>query len=402
MKKITIMAWMGMITLSLSAQIPESIRYQSVIRDQNQVVCANQQIGLRIIIARDVEARRAVYVETHSAMTGTSGLLTVDIGTGTVEYGNFTEIDWSSGPLFVKTEIDLAGGTAYTLEGVSQIISVPHAFYARTAVIIDEMTEIQGLSDVLAVNDSAGRQIREVTDPSDVQDAVTVNYLKQQLVILGSMDPGILSDIVADHDGNLYRGVRIGDLVWMNENLRVTKFNDGTDIPLVTDQTEWLLSTTPAYCWYGNAAGNSYSAVACGALYNWYTVNTGKLCPAGWRVPTEEDWKDLITELGGPDMAGSKLKETGTKHWMIPNLADNESGFTALPGGYRYIIFEKMGLEGHWWSSSEIDADMAGGPGVGNAVAFCHWYDSAYAYKRIGKSVRCVKDYEEWSIIDPF
>jgi uncharacterized protein (TIGR02145 family) len=364
---------------------------------------ADQQIGLRIIIARDVEARRSVYVETHTTTTGSSGLAAVEIGTGTVDYGHFNDIDWSEGPYFVKTEIDPAGGTTYSLEGVSRIISVPYAFYAKTAGIIDELAEIQGLSDVLIVNDSAGWQIREVTDPTDDQDAVTVNYIRQQMELLGILNSGELSDIVADHDGNLYGSVRIGDLIWMNENLRATTFNDGTEIPLVTDQTEWLSSTTPAYCWYANAAGNSYTAVTCGALYNWYAVNTEKLCPAGWRIPAEEDWNDLITELGGTDVAGGKLKEAGTKHWMIPNLADNESGFNALPGGYRYIIPEKMGSEGHWWSSTEIDADLAGGLGVGNAVTFCHWYDGAYAYKRIGKSVRCVKDYEEMPIIiEPF
>jgi len=402
MKNIMIMAVVAMTNLCLFAQPPESIRYQSVIRDQHHAVVADQRIGVRFILAEDVEARRMVYAETHQITTGSNGMASFEIGTGSAEYGNFTDLEWSSGPFYVKTQIDPAGGAAYSLEGVSQILSVPYAYYAKTAGIIEELTETQGLSEVLAMNDSAGRQLREVSDPTDDQDAVTMNYFYQQMMLLGGNNVGTLRDIVADKEGNLYRGIRIGDLVWMSENLRTTKFDDGTDIPQVTDQTEWLISTTPAYCWYGNALGNSYAAGTCGVLYNWYAVNTEKLCPADWRVPTEEDWKDLITELGGTDVAGGKLKEAGTKHWLVPNLADNESGFGALPGGLRYIIFEKLGLEGHWWSSSEIDADLAGGLAVGNAVTFCHWYDGAYASKRIGKSVRCVKDIEDHILVPPF
>jgi uncharacterized protein (TIGR02145 family) len=402
MKNIMIMAVVAVTSLSLFAQTPEGIRYQSVIRDHDHALLADQRIGVRIILAGDVEARRMLYTETHQLRTSSKGMVNIEIGTGSAEYGNFTDIEWSSRPLYVKTEIDPAGGRAYSLEMVSQIISVPYACYAKTAGIIDELTETQGLGDVLAVNDSAGSQLRAVTDPTENQDAVTLNYFIQQMMLLEGIHAGFPQDIVADKEGNLYRGIRIGDLVWMSENLRTTKFNDGTDIPLVTDQTEWLASTTPAYCWYGNAAGNSYAAVTCGALYNWYAVNTEKLCPADWRVPTEEDWNDLIAELGGLDVAGGKMKEAGTKHWLIPNLADNESGFRALPGGLRYIIFEKVAAEGHWWSSSEIDADMAGGVAVGNAVTFCHWYDGAYASKRIGKSVRCVKDIEDHVLVNPF
>lgn len=400
MKKLIIIAGMSMMTVHLAAQVPESIRYQAVIRDHDHAVIADRQIGLHVIIARDMEATTIVYAESHTTTTGSSGMAIIEIGTGSVESGIFTDIDWSSGPYYVKTEIDPSGGTAYSLAGAGQMLSVPYAFYAKSAGSIAEITETQGLSDVLAVSDSAGGQIRKVTDPTDDQDAVTVKYFMEHLYQLGIINSRSLSDLTVDHDGNLYRGIRIGDQIWMSENLRTTKFRDGTDIPLVTDQAEWLGLTTPAYCWYGNAAGNSYSAVTCGALYNWYAVNTEKLCPAGWRVPTEEDWNDLITELGGPDVAGGKLKEAGTKHWMIPNLADNESGFGALPGGYRSILFENMGSQGYWWSSTEIDANFAGALGIANHVTVSHWFDDAI--KKVGMSVRCVKDYSGTSLDPPF
>ena len=115
---------------------------------------------------------------------------------------------------------------------------------------------------------------------------------------------------VTDIDGNVYHTVTIGTQTWMVENLKTTKYNDGTAIPLVTDSTAWLNLTTPGYCWYNNDAAtykNTY-----GALYNWFTVNTSKLAPSGWHVPTDAEWTTLITYLGGETVAGGQMKSTGT------------------------------------------------------------------------------------------
>ena len=116
-------------------------------------------------------------------------------------------------------------------------------------------------------------------------------------------------------------------------NLKTTKYNDGTSIPNVTNDTSWSNLTTGAYCWYNNDVSykNPY-----GALYNWYAVNTGKLAPKGWHVPSDAEWTTLITYLGGESIAGGKLKEAGTTHWLSPNTeATNSTGFSALPGGRR-------------------------------------------------------------------
>ncbi len=113
---------------------------------------------------------------------------------------------------------------------------------------------------------------------------------------------------VTDIDGNVYNTVVIGSQVWLQENLKTTKFKDGSAIPNVTSDSEWGSINTPGFCWYDNdqaANKNKY-----GALYNWHTVNTGKLCPEGWRVPTNADWTELIDELGGETMAANKLKST--------------------------------------------------------------------------------------------
>jgi uncharacterized protein (TIGR02145 family) len=203
------------------------------------------------------------------------------------------------------------------------------------------------------------------------------------------------SEITADFfidpvENRRYKTERIGNQIWMTENLSTTKFNDGTSIRLVTDDNAWTNLSTPAYCWYNNDA--TTNKVTFGALYNWYAVNSGKLCPKGWHIPTDDEWSILAEYLGGSDVAGGKLKETGTTHWKSPNTgATNETGFTALPGGYRFFAGESdaIGGTGFWWSSTEQNSIIA-------------WSRLMYAlegvigrdryYKKYGMSVRCVRD----------
>jgi uncharacterized protein (TIGR02145 family) len=161
--------------------------------------------------------------------------------------------------------------------------------------------------------------------------------------------------IASDQDGNSYKTVRIGNQTWMAENLRTTKYTDGTPITLVSDKSAWIIISTPACCLYNN--DTTYKS-RYGLLYNGYAVNTNKLCPAGWHISTDTDWKNLIEYLGGEKVAGGKLKESGTTHWYEPNkLATNESGFTALPGGTRYtngLFFTIKGI-GYWWTYAGSD-----------------------------------------------
>jgi uncharacterized protein (TIGR02145 family) len=202
-------------------------------------------------------------------------------------------------------------------------------------------------------------------------------------------------NFVACSDGEKinYPVVMIGDQIWMEENLRTTKYTDGsTSIPLVIDNTAWCELITPGYCWYKNDEA-SYK-VTYGALYNWYAVTQGNICPTGWHVPTDADWTTLATTLGGASFAGGKLKETGTAHWISPNTdATNETGFTALPGGDRTAsgggAFVSIGTGGLWWSTAET--------GTGNA--WCWFMGHAFTQlgkvgdkKQTGYSVRCIKD----------
>jgi hypothetical protein len=116
---------------------------------------------------------------------------------------------------------------------------------------------------------------------------------------------------VTDIDGNVYRTLSIGNQIWMSENLKLKRFNDGTQI----GTTFTMLSQIPAYCWYNNDSASFNNTY--GVLYNWYAVKTGKLCPVGWHIPSDSEWTTLGNYLGGSSVAGGKMKEAGIKHWFF-------------------------------------------------------------------------------------
>jgi uncharacterized protein (TIGR02145 family) len=228
------------------------------------------------------------------------------------------------------------------------------------------------------------------------------------------------------HDFNAsYASVTIGTQVWMRKNLHVSRYRNGDWIPQVKDSAMWATLTTGAWCWYNN---DSATGAVYGRLYNWYAINDPRgLAPAGWHIPSDSEWlatstfldtdarnaggkmketgtthwldpnvgatnSRRFTALPGEPYVGGKMKETGTTHWFDPNIdATNSSGFTALPGGYRsatgqfcYITY--LGL---WWTSTEYNTSVA-------------WYRRILCYsgtldrwrfpKQMGFSVRCIKD----------
>jgi uncharacterized protein (TIGR02145 family) len=205
---------------------------------------------------------------------------------------------------------------------------------------------------------------------------------------------------VTDKDGNVYKTVTIGTQVWMAENLKTTRFNDNIAIPNVTDPTAWTLLSTPAYCWYNNDAATNKPLY--GALYNWFTVNTGNLCPTGWHAPTDEEYNTLESHLGmtsaqinlgwvwsGTDQ-GTQMKNT--TGWVAGQNGTNTSGFSALPGGYRYVVdgsFNNVGDLSYWWSATAVDDITAWYRRLdGNQTGVYR----AGVEKTSGKYIRCVKD----------
>lgn len=198
--------------------------------------------------------------------------------------------------------------------------------------------------------------------------------------------------IVKDFDNNDYHVVRVGTQLWTKENLKTTSFTDGTPIPLVSGIAAWQSLSTAGYCWYENNS-TEYKDVY-GALYNWFTIEEGNICPEGWHVPTDNDWIILENYLGGSTPAGGKSKETGTVHWKTPNTgATNVSGLTALPGGQRLDdgTFEHLYYQGFWWTSTVYPS------GTTDAWSRRMQHDSDKIFrsnvnKGNGQSVRCVRD----------
>jgi len=201
-------------------------------------------------------------------------------------------------------------------------------------------------------------------------------------------NPDLTYGTVTDTDWNVYKTIQIGTQTWMAENLKTTTFINNGQIANGNDYLTWENYTLDLYCWYNT--DTSYMRNY-GLLYNWYAVNTGMLCPSGWHVPSAAEFTTLITSLGGEIVAGGKLKETGTTHWLTPNAeADNGSGFTALPGGYRSASdFMSMGSGGYWWSSTESSSGEASIIFIRSDNASVTTTDVA---KSNGISVRCIKD----------
>ena len=342
------------------SQSPEKMSYQAVVRDNTGELVMNKEIGIRIQIKRGSEFGEAVYVETHTANTSENGLISLEIGGGTIVLGSFSNINWANGPYYIYTEIDPTGKSNYSIFALNQLLSVPYALHAKIA------DSVPGLV---------------------MQN--TLDKLKEQIEEL------ILIVGIKDLEGNNYKVINIGSQIWMAENLRVTKFNDGTPIPNITDDYIWGNLTTPGFSWEKNNPANNTTY---GPYYNWYVVDTASngnrnVCPSGWHIPSDNEWAILIEYLGGDSVAGGKMKEAGTTHWVIPNTgATNESGFTALPANvrtdYPSII---VGYGCFFWSSTQESHFQT--EAWSCFVLYNHKRCIRQNYnKNDGFSIRCLKD----------
>ncbi len=549
------------VSASVMAQAPQRFSYQAVVRGLNSELIANKQVSVRISLLQGSETGNSVYVETHNPITNTNGLLSIIIGGGKIVSGNFSSIDWSNGSYFVKSEIDLNGGSNYSISSSSQLLSVPFALYAAKGPVgpkgdkgdigpqgINGKEGVQGpkgdKGDVgpqgfPGVNGKDGTQgpkgdtgpigpkgdkgdegsfphgivkgemkfwngnswqsivpgisnqiltfcdslpiwtkggvcpgkivtldcskanINGILTEAKVANGVTVSisytggnsgpYEEQTInstgvtgltatLKAGNLSEGngsleytisgtpVISGIasfainiggyscvigvavnnptsgygspITDEEGNSYTTVYIGTQKWMGENLKTTKYNDGTEIPFVPGNSNWGNLSTGAWTYYNNLDVKNNPQY--GKLYNWYAVSTTtngnkNVCPTGWHIPSHSEWLVLIKYLGGSTVAGGKMKEVGTNlagaKWKSPNSqATNTSLFTGIPGGSRlsdgsYISFFTNGF---WWSSTvdnnpdyAIHCDLEWDSG--NAII-------SLGVKKNGFSVRCLED----------
>jgi uncharacterized protein (TIGR02145 family) len=198
-----------------------------------------------------------------------------------------------------------------------------------------------------------------------------------------------------DVDGNNYQTVVINGKQWMKGNLNVSKYRNGDIIPEVTDMTQWDAITTGAWCYYKNDTANG---TIYGKLYNWYAINDPRgLAPLGWHIPTEPEWKSLTDFLGGPTLAGMKLRDIGDLWSTSSVMATNQAGFSALPAGYGYLtynytpadqVFNSLGDVAFWWSATSTSTNTAYSLNVNlnNSVT------RSAILKKTALSVRCVKN----------
>jgi uncharacterized protein (TIGR02145 family) len=223
---------------------------------------------------------------------------------------------------------------------------------------------------------------------------ITAGGCKKEDAVPPPPDTGTVTDV----EGNVYKTIKIGTQVWMAENLKTTKYRNGETISPATSETGWAnlaLPKLPGYCY---SFGNGNNTAVYGLLYNWPAVNDARgLAPAGWHIPTHEEWQTLIDFLGGRTAATAKMKEAGTAHWDNGNTGNNSSGFTAVAAGVReyqgrYLNYGGLILrQASWWSATAADLVITPSAWIRDIQGEQSVYGGAFLLNR-GISVRCVKD----------
>jgi len=411
------------------SQAPQKINFQSILRNTNGEVVANKAVSLRISILSGSITGNTVYSETHGKTTDASGLISLQIGNGTLINGAFSAILWGNAAYFIKLEADFNGGSNYVLLGTQELMSVPYALYASktdTSVfnLANRFNSKVNVSDTASMLTNYRNELINKVNTSDtffmltnywtglnnkvnISDTSTMlnPYLRKSDSIIANLQnqDKLLQSFssVTDIDGNKYKTVKIGTQVWMSENLKTSRYRNGDVIPVVTDNTAWIGLASGARCWFENDSStyeNNY-----GNLYNSFAATDLRgICPLGWHLPTYQDWETLTYFLGGTGNGGGKMKFSGTTFWSNPNTdANNESGFTALPSGYRSNIdgggsFTQSGKD-FWmvligqlnvlhFRNLHYASNSISGPN-----AFGYWN---HFNETSGVSIRCLKDPE--------
>ena len=448
MKKVYFFLIFVVSALTVHAQAPESINYQAVARDASGNLIANQAVSFRLSILQGGSSGTMVYQETHAVTTNAFGMANLSIGTGIVTFGSFPIIDWGANTIWLKTELDPSGGSAYLLMGTSKFLSVPYALYSKSsgssgntipAGTAGQTLRSDGnswIADSTIYNDgykigigtmnpdnSAVLDIHSTTKgflpprlttpqrntiESPAEGLVIYNLDEKSLNVYNGSSWAPVSPVVCGQpftdtrNGKIYSTVLIGSQCWISQNLNIgTKIIDGEN---QTDN-----SIIEKYC-YNNLESN---CDIYGGLYQWAEIvqyingstnstnfspppsgNIQGICPTGWHLPTDQEWSVLSSFLGGQAFAGGKLKEEGFIHWSSPNTgATNSTQFTCLPAGHRNYGpgFNNLGIATWLWCASGNTLDP------NSAITRSLMYSTEdlstqYAGKFWGFAVRCLKD----------
>jgi uncharacterized protein (TIGR02145 family) len=362
------------------AQSPQKFSFQTVIRNSNNVLVANQQIGLRVSILQGSENGVIAYSERHNPLTNANGLASVQIGGGQILGGNFQNIDWANGLYFVKTDTDINGGTNYSISATQQLLSVPYSLYSN-----DVYSKVSAVGDTLYIG-------------NNYYIVPGISAANQQVVLLPTDhtcgEPNVhngnkVYGNVTDQQGNTYKTIQIGGQNWMAENLKTSIYRNGETIANL-NSLQWSSTTSGAWEYYDN---NIDFECPYGKLYNWYAATDSRnVCPTGWHVPTISEWLILEATLGGDMLAGGKMKSTGSDHWSSPNeSASNESGFSVLPCGAVSSSSTSLFLNesAYFWSASPVNVAVASGYFLSYYAGQSYQIESP---RNEGYAIRCIQD----------
>ena len=435
---------------ALFAQAPGKFTYQMVVRNSNNQLVINSLVGVRVTILQNFVTGNAVYSETQMLSTNANGLVTMNIGEGTVVYGSFAAINWSAGTFFLKSEIDPTGGSSYSITSTQQLLSVPYALYANEAGNgfsgnyndLENLPQIpQVPADVSAFTNDAGYitsadlqvlldglnsrvdSLQTVLDMYNIEIATLSNAVDSLGAFADSLghiidECGCLTafhcstSTIVDYDGNVYSTIKLGSQCWMAENLRTRHYSNGDPIELGSST-----STTIPYRY--NPANDSANVGDYGYLYNWAAVMNGAIssevnpsgvqgiCPTGWHVPSDVEWvalKDYVSSqsqyvcnnnssnIGKALASATGWNNSTTTACGVGTMqsTNNASGFNALPAGNYYATGSNgFGFYANFWTSTEATS--------GNAYSYNLAYTSPSLNRSnsggaSGFSVRCVQD----------
>lgn len=441
MKKFALTTIYVLFAAALLSQTPKGISHQAVIRNAANELVTNSAIGIQVSILQGSPSGNVVYSETHAPSSNANGLVSFVIGQGAILTGIFNDIDWAAGPYFIKTEADPTGGNNYNITGTSQIFSIPYAFHAETAEnIIGNITENDptwngsantteniGRTGSVGIGTTSPHPSAKTEINSTTQGFLPPRMTTAQMNAISSPAPGLmvynnsLNSIfyyngnawintddgkpcgTVTYSGKVYSTILIGTQCWMAQNLNV-----GTRINGTENQTN--NGTIEKYC-YNNQESNCDTY---GGLYQWdemmqYSTTPGVkgICPEGWHLPSDTELWTLTTYLNSQtayccdnntnaiakSLAATTLWSTHTNTCAIGNnlLANNATGFSGLPGGYRGTtgLFFNLGNTGYFWSSNGGTTYAWSRELSYNTLSFYTRYDSL---KGLGLSVRCLKD----------
>jgi uncharacterized protein (TIGR02145 family) len=377
-----------------NAQAPALIPYQAIARNAAGEPLVSSTLNARFTIHEGTATGTNVWQELQTVSTTALGLFTVQLGSSVA----LSSVNWANGAKFMQVEIDL--GQGFVDIGTQQLLSVPYALHAGAVSL-----NVSATGDTLFVGNGEYVIIPGISEANTAGGTSTGTTL-HTCGAPNIHNPNLTYGSMTDQQGNVYKTIVIGTQEWMAENLNTSIYRNGDAIPTGLSNADWentINTQQGAWAYYNNDA--SY-ACPYGKFYNWYAcVDARQLCPVGWHVPTDADWSVMINFLdplanGGantPNSAGGKMKTTGTIEvatglWLSPNQSSaNNSGFSGVPGGFRYYFgdYDGIGDAAHWWSSSEGVTDFAWSRNLqyssGNAGRFS-------GYKPYGFSVRCLRD----------